>query len=63
MQPGDSRGVRLIRGIGAGTRARRAVRTLLVILTVGLPAPVPPAVAASPETVNDNVLRVLAWPG
>ncbi|ARF88482.1 spermidine/ putrescine ABC transporter periplasmic spermidine/ putrescine-binding protein PotD [Burkholderia cenocepacia] len=63
MQPGDSRGVRLIRGIGAGTRARRAVRTLLVILTVGLLAPVPPAVAASPETVNDNVLRVLAWPG
>ncbi|MCM2991416.1 hypothetical protein M3580_19895, partial [Bacillus safensis] len=53
----------LIRGIGAGTRARRAVRTLLVILTVGLLAPVPPAVAASPETVNDNVLRVLAWPG
>ncbi|RQS37435.1 extracellular solute-binding protein [Burkholderia sp. Bp8992] len=63
MQPGDSYGVRLIRGIGARMRARGAVRRQLVILTIGLLAPVLPAFAASPETVNDNVLRVLAWPG
>ncbi|MBN3734009.1 MULTISPECIES: extracellular solute-binding protein [unclassified Burkholderia] len=64
MQPGDSHGVQLIRGIGGRTRVRFAVRRLLVILTAGLLASVlPPAFAASPETVNDNVLRVLAWPG
>ncbi|HGL6719214.1 extracellular solute-binding protein [Burkholderia contaminans] len=64
MQPGDSHGVQLIRGIGGRTRVRFAVRRLLFILTAGLLASVlPPAFAASPETVNDNVLRVLAWPG
>ncbi|KVS34472.1 extracellular solute-binding protein [Burkholderia cepacia] len=63
MQPGDSHGVRLVRGIGARTRARGAVRRLLIILTLGLLAPGLPAFAASPEAVNDNVLRVLAWPG
>ena len=64
MQPGDSHGVQLIRGIGGRTRVRFAVRRLLVILTAGLLASVhPPAFAASPETVNDTVLRVLAWPG
>lgn len=63
MQPGDSHGVPLISGIGAPRRARGAVRALLVILTLGLLAPVPPTFAASPETANDNVLRVLAWPG
>ncbi|RBB36166.1 spermidine/putrescine ABC transporter substrate-binding protein [Burkholderia reimsis] len=63
MQRGDSRGVRLIRGIGARTRVRIAVRRLLIILTAGLLAAALPVLAASPETVNDNVLRVLAWPG
>lgn len=61
MQPGDSDGVRLIRGIGARARRRGAVLTLLIILTSGLLGL--PVFAASPETVNDNVLRVLAWPG
>ncbi|WP_175888849.1 extracellular solute-binding protein [Burkholderia cepacia] len=63
MQRGDSRGVRLIRGIGARTRVRIAVRRLLIILTAGLLAAALPVLAASPEAVNDNVLRVLAWPG
>ncbi|MBN3832200.1 extracellular solute-binding protein [Burkholderia sp. Ac-20344] len=63
MQPGDSYGVQLIRGIGARTRVRIAVRRLLVILTAGLLAPALPVFSASPDTVNDNVLRVLAWPG
>ncbi|MBN3779499.1 extracellular solute-binding protein [Burkholderia sp. Ac-20345] len=63
MQPGDSHGVLFIRGIGARTRVRIAVRRLLIILTVGLLAPALAVFAASPEAVNDNVLRVLAWPG
>ncbi|CAB3748198.1 spermidine/putrescine ABC transporter substrate-binding protein [Burkholderia puraquae] len=63
MQPGDSHGDRLIRGIGARTRVRIAVRRLLIILTVGLLAAALPVFSASPEAVNDNVLRVLAWPG
>ena len=61
MQAGDSRGVRLIRGIGAWARARGAVRTLFIISMLGWLAL--PAFAVSPEAVNDNVLRVLAWPG
>ncbi|WP_107313438.1 ABC transporter substrate-binding protein [Burkholderia metallica] len=63
MQPGDLRKVRLIRGIGARTRVRNAVRGLLIILTASLLAPSFAVFAASPEAVNDNVLRVLAWPG
>ncbi|AKM03824.1 extracellular solute-binding protein [Burkholderia pyrrocinia] len=63
MQPGDSYGVRLIRGIGARACARGAVRRLFVILILGLLAPDLSAFADSPETVYDNVLRVLAWPG
>ncbi|MDN7929896.1 ABC transporter substrate-binding protein [Burkholderia metallica] len=63
MQPGDLRKVRLIRGIGARTRVRNAVRGLLIILTASLLAPAFAVFAASPEAVNDNVLRVLAWPG
>ncbi|KML47452.1 spermidine/putrescine ABC transporter substrate-binding protein [Burkholderia cepacia] len=61
MQPGDSGGVRLIRGIGAHARRRSGVFTLLITLTLGLLGR--PVFAASPETVNDNVLRVLAWSG
>ncbi|MDN7875872.1 extracellular solute-binding protein [Burkholderia aenigmatica] len=63
MQPGDSHGDRLIRGIGARTRVRIAVFGLLIILTAGLVAAALAAFAAPPEAVNDNVLRVLAWPG
>ncbi|AOJ35208.1 ABC transporter substrate-binding protein [Burkholderia metallica] len=63
MQPGDLRKVRLIRGIGARMRVRNAVRGLLIILTASLLAPAFAVFAASPEAVNDNVLRVLAWPG
>ncbi|MCA8019833.1 extracellular solute-binding protein [Burkholderia metallica] len=63
MQPGDLRKVRLIRGIGARTRVRNAVRGLLIILTASLLASAFAVFAASPEAVNDNVLRVLAWPG
>ncbi|NIF39459.1 extracellular solute-binding protein [Burkholderia sp. Tr-862] len=61
MHTGNSDGDRLISRIGARRRARRAVCRLLVVLTLGLPGL--PANAASPETVSDNVLRVLAWPG
>ncbi|RQZ65034.1 extracellular solute-binding protein [Burkholderia sp. Bp9004] len=61
MQSGHSYGVPLIRGIGARERGLRAVRRLLVLLALGVSCV--PALAASPETVNDNVLRVLAWPG
>ncbi|WP_321849929.1 extracellular solute-binding protein [Burkholderia diffusa] len=61
MHTGNAGEDRLIRGIGACRRARRAVCRWFVILTLGLQGP--PACAASPETVNDNVLRVLAWPG
>ncbi|EDT39969.1 ABC transporter substrate-binding protein [Burkholderia ambifaria] len=61
MHTGNSDGDRLISGIGARRRARRAVCRLLVALTLGLPGL--PACATSPETAGDNVLRVLAWPG
>ncbi|WP_063551808.1 extracellular solute-binding protein [Burkholderia territorii] len=61
MHTGNSGEDRLIRGIGVRRRARRAVCRWLVILTLGLQGV--PARAASPETVNDSVLRVLAWPG
>ncbi|MFP3506053.1 extracellular solute-binding protein [Burkholderia sp. SIMBA_062] len=61
MHTGNSDGDRLISGIGARRRARRAVCRLLVVLTLGLPGL--PACATSPETTGDNVLRVLAWPG
>ncbi|MCA8293015.1 extracellular solute-binding protein [Burkholderia sp. AU30198] len=63
MQPGDSHGDLLIRGIGARTRVRVAVFGLLIILMAGLVAAALAAFAAPPEAVNDNVLRVLAWPG
>lgn len=61
MHTGNSGEDRLIRGIGAHRRARRVVCRWLVILTLGLQGLL--ACAASPETVSDNVLRVLAWPG
>lgn len=61
MQPGDSDKVRLFRGIGVRwCGANVAVRRILAILTLGLLCL--PGVAA-PESANDNVLRVLAWPG
>ncbi|CAB3751979.1 spermidine/putrescine ABC transporter substrate-binding protein [Burkholderia sp. MSh2] len=63
MQPGESDGGRWNRGVGARTRARIAVRRLLIILTAGLLTPAPSAFSASPDTLDDNVLRVLAWPG
>ncbi|HIH2751131.1 extracellular solute-binding protein [Burkholderia aenigmatica] len=63
MQPGDSHGDLLIRGIGARTRVRVVVFGLLIILMAGLIAAALAAFAAPPEAVNDNVLRVLAWPG
>ncbi|WP_322024100.1 extracellular solute-binding protein [Burkholderia sp. BCC1977] len=61
MHSGNSGEDRLIRGIGAHRRARRAVCRWFVMLTLGLSGL--PACAASPETVSDNVLRILAWPG
>ncbi|RQR41409.1 MULTISPECIES: extracellular solute-binding protein [unclassified Burkholderia] len=61
MQSGHSYGVPFIWGIGARRRGHRAARRLLALLT--LSALVLPAFAASPETVGDTVLRVLAWPG
>ncbi|KVV46183.1 spermidine/putrescine ABC transporter substrate-binding protein [Burkholderia territorii] len=61
MHTGNSGEDRLIRGIGMRRRTRRAVCRWLVILTLGLRGL--PACAAPPETVNDNVLRILAWPG
>lgn len=61
MQTGNSNENRLIWGIGARRRARRAACRWLVVLTLGLQGL--PACAADPETVSDSVLRVLAWPG
>ncbi|MBN3818872.1 extracellular solute-binding protein [Paraburkholderia sp. Se-20369] len=61
MQPGDSQSIRLIRGIGAGWRGVNvALRGFLILLTLSLSCS--PGVAA-PESANENVLRVLAWPG
>lgn len=61
MHSGTSDGDRLISDIGVCRRARRVVCRLLVVLTLGLPGL--SACAASPETLSDTVLRVLAWPG
>ncbi|TCW75892.1 spermidine/putrescine ABC transporter substrate-binding protein [Burkholderia sp. SRS-46] len=61
MQPGDSQSIQLIRGIGAGWRGVNvALRGFLILLTLSLSCS--PGVAA-PESANENVLRVLAWPG
>ncbi|OJA87693.1 ABC transporter substrate-binding protein [Burkholderia ubonensis] len=61
MQPGVADTVRLFRGIGAGWRGVNvALRTILVILTLGVACP---AGFAAPESANESVLRVLAWPG
>ncbi|KWF11411.1 ABC transporter substrate-binding protein [Burkholderia pseudomultivorans] len=61
MQPGDSGGDRLICGIDAHSRECVVARRRFVILTLGLLCA--PAIAAPTDTANDNVLRVLAWPG
>ncbi|MGR3906430.1 extracellular solute-binding protein [Burkholderia sp. SR8] len=61
MHTGNSGGDRLIGDIGACRRARRVACRLFVVLALGLPGL--SARAASPETISDTVLRVLAWPG
>ncbi|MXN77817.1 extracellular solute-binding protein [Burkholderia sp. 4701] len=61
MQPGDSETLRLIRGIGAGWRGVNvALRRILILFALSLSCS--PGFAA-PESANENVLRVLAWPG
>lgn len=61
MQPGDSETLRFIRGIGAGWRGVNvALRWILILFALSLSCS--PGIAA-PESANENVLRVLAWPG
>ncbi|MGU7768556.1 extracellular solute-binding protein [Burkholderia sp. MR1-5-21] len=61
MQPCDADTVRLIRGIGAGWRGVNVtLRKILVVLASGLLCM---SGVAAQESANDNVLRVLAWPG
>lgn len=62
MQPGDSDKVRLFRGFGVRCRGVNvALHRMLVILTLCLLGGT--AGMAAPESANENVLRVLAWPG
>ncbi|MBN3787922.1 extracellular solute-binding protein [Burkholderia sp. Ac-20353] len=61
MLPCNPDSVRLIRGIGACWRGVNvATRTILIVLISGLLCM---SGIAAPESANENVLRVLAWPG
>ncbi|WP_396332696.1 extracellular solute-binding protein [Burkholderia anthina] len=64
MQPGNTDGELLGRGIGTRSRVRRVLRRLFVMVALGaFCVPAWAASAASAGMAADSILRVLAWPG
>nr|WP_175798922.1 extracellular solute-binding protein [Burkholderia anthina] len=64
MQPGNTDGELLGRGIGTRSRVRRVLRRLFVTVALGaFCVPAWAASAASAGMAADSILRVLAWPG
>ena len=64
MQPGNTYGELLGKGIGARRRVRRVLRRLFVVAALGaFCVPAWAASAASAGVAADSILRVLAWPG